>query len=260
MYMYTYVYIHVYIYIYTYICLYTEVYIHTHIDLRCAGVSAGIGRGSRAENWPQLIPVVRVCCLQVSCLFVWLFVWLQRDALKPYHGRPPRQSILLLLPLLLLSLLLLRLLLLLLLLIILITYTIATTTTANNNNNDINNNYTELPRLGRRRTPSSTRSSPGQSRRFCEHCVTILTQLLLPPPPPPPPPLLLMLIIIQIMIMVFPSRKRQPHTNRVNAASSTTYCGRDPHSVRAESTEWYFFVCVFVVAYCMCVHVIGCLV
>ena len=35
--------------------------------------------------------------------------------------------------------------------------------------------------------------------------------------------------------LTFPSRKPQPHTTRVNAASSITYCGRDPHSVRAHS-------------------------
>ena len=35
----------------------------------------------------------------------------------------------------------------------------------------------------------------------------------------------------------FPSRKRQPHTNPVNAASSITYCGSDPHSVRANPQQ-----------------------
>ena len=35
----------------------------------------------------------------------------------------------------------------------------------------------------------------------------------------------------------FPSRKRQPHTNPVNPASSITYCGSGPHSVRANPQQ-----------------------
>ena len=45
------------------------------------------------------------------------------------------------------------------------------------------------------------------------------------------------LMLLLVHLTCFPSRKRQPHTNPVNVASSITYCGSDPHSVRANPQQ-----------------------